>query len=204
MSVKGARKYLMVSRFGLPLATLYATGFAIGDVVYRSSGHLGLFYGPLGDLRRAVLSDRRYYVGASSERWAMLIPLALWLIVLAVECRHQLRHRRRKMRLLLVIGYALGAFSIAGPMLGLPRSVPPVASDVFLGALAASGLVLAVGAWPDWGARPRLAAPLVCIAGVAMALWAFRMEDRARLGQGWWNAARQEVASAAPCSRTRG
>jgi hypothetical protein len=74
-----------------------------------------------------------------------------------------------------------------------------LASEVFIGAIAASGLVLAVGAWPDWGTRTRITAPLVCIAGVVMALWAFRLEDRARLGQDRCYDARQYAAWVAPC-----
>jgi hypothetical protein len=203
MSVKSARKFLMISRFGLPLVMLYGTGFAIGDVLYRSTGHLGLFYGPLGDLRRAVLSGERHYSRAPGELWATLLPLAVLLFVLTVECRHQLRHPRRRGRFLLIIGYSLGTISIAGPVLGLRRSVPPSASELFLGGLAASGLVLAVAAWHDWGVRTRIVAPLVCAAGVTMALWALRLEDRTRLGLAWRNGGQQYSAWVAPCSRTR-
>jgi hypothetical protein len=202
MSVKTARKYLMITRFGIPLTMLYATGFALGDIVYRSTGHLGLFYGPLGDLRKASLSGRPRFTCASCDTWAMLIPLAMWVAVLAMECRHQLRRPRRTRRYVLIIGYCLGTISIAAPLLGLRRSAPPWASEVFLGAMAACGLVLAAGAWPDWGARMRITAPLVCAAGAAMALWAFRMEDRARLGHDRPDASRPKIAWVGPSSRT--
>jgi hypothetical protein len=202
MSVKNARKFLSISRVWLPVAMLYFAGFAIGDVVYRSTGHMGLLYGPLGDLRRSVLSGRRYFAGAPAERWATLIPLAMLLFVLAVEYRHQLRRPRRQRRTLLIIGYCLAAISITGPVLGVRRSVPP--SELFLGLLAVSGLVSAVGAWHDWGVGARIVAPLVCAAGVVMALWVLRLEDRARLGVAWLKDGRPEVAWVAPCSRTRG
>jgi hypothetical protein len=203
MSVKSARKFLMISRFGLPLTMLYGTGFAIGDIAYWSTGHLGLFYGPLGDLRRAVLSGRRQYASAPGENWVTLISLAVLLIVLAVEYRHQLRRPRPRRRFLLIIGYCLGAMSIAAPVLGFRRSGLASGSEVFLGAFAASGLVLAVGAWQYWGTGTRIVAPLVCTAGVVMALWALRMEDRARLGVAWQNGSQREVAWVTPCSRTR-
>ena len=203
MSLKAARKFLTISRFGLPLATLYATGFAMGDAVYRGSGHLGLFYGPLGDLRRAVLGERRHYAIGATEKWAMLVPLAVWLFVLAVECRHQLR-RARRARIFLLIGYLLGAISIVGPLLGVHHGVGSIGSEVLLGVMGVSGIVLAVGAWPDWGTRARVAAPLVCIAGVAMSLWAFSTEDRLRLRQSQQASPGHIAEWGVPCSRTRG
>jgi len=184
MSIRAARKYLLISRFVLPLGALYATGFVVGDIVYRGTGHLGMFYGPLGDIRRATLSARRHYAVGSLEAWAMLVPLAAWLLVLAVEWRHQVRRGASGPGVLLMVGYALGATSIVAPLVGVRGGLPPLASEVSLGVMGVSGLVLAMGAWPDWGARTRIAAPLVCIAGMLMSLWAFRAEDRLRLGQG--------------------
>jgi hypothetical protein len=182
MSLRTARKYRSISRYVFPLAALYVTGCAIGDIIYRSTGHLGFFHGPLGGLRKAAFAVSGHHQRPAPSIWPTVIILAVWLAVLAVELRHQARRGIRGRPLILIIGYCLGAASLAGPLFGIHRGRPPFGAEVLIGVMALSGLIMAVGAWRSWGTLTRVAAPLVCTAGILISLWVFRSEDRRFLG----------------------
>jgi hypothetical protein len=200
MSLKRGRKYFLATRFGLPLGTLYATGFAVGKLLYRSTGHLGLLYGPLGDLRRTALAARPRYGSGASENWILLVALAILLFVLGVELRHHADRRPGGQDIFFIAGLCLGAISIVGLLMDSSPQGPPLRSDLFLGLMALSGVMLTVGSWRVWDTRIRFLASLVWIVGVAMALWAFRTNDQA------WVGSRLQVRSpsAVACVRRSG
>jgi hypothetical protein len=182
MSLRTARKFRSISRVGLPLGAQYVTGWVVGDILYRDTGHLGLFYGPLGDLRRSVLAAKREHSTSTSPDWSILLPLAVWLAVLILEMRHQHGRTRQSKNIMLTSGYALGAVGLVGRLFGVRASGSAGVSSVVLVTLALSGVLLALGVWSAWSRRTRAAAVLVFVTGIGLCLLFHRHEDHIRLG----------------------
>jgi hypothetical protein len=173
MSLSRAVKYYLCSRIVLPLAAVYAAGFALGRVIYFSTGHLFLFSGPLGDLRRGFLANRPFPQGIGVWDWTNWLLVVVLGGFVAVELARQRGRRVILRQRLLVAGYVLMAAACSG------RAGPEA---VKVGAWLATGVLLALARWTSWRRRERVAAVATAVLGVVSALSVLRLEDAARLG----------------------
>ena len=176
VSLTRARKYRTISRTLLPFAGLYVAGFAIGTAIYRATGHLGLFFGPLGPFRRASLSGAPRHPMPTFDRWTEWIPLILcgWLFM-AEMARQQ--NRRSGADRLLLLGYLLLGVSMSRTLV-----LNGLSETVYLGIATLTGLVLAKARWRAWGTPVRLAAVAVVSAAIVLAVivWGALDADRLR------------------------
>jgi len=179
VSLTRARKYRTISRTLAPFTALYAAGFAVGTALYEATGHLGLFWGPLGGLRRALLSSPPRHPMPTLDDWTKWIPVVLFGWLFMAELARQQDHRPRGPDRLLLLGYLLLAFATSRTLLS-----PAVSEAEFLAISTLAGLVLATARWKAWGRSVRLAAAaVVCGAGL-LALIVWRVQDSVRLGSG--------------------
>jgi hypothetical protein len=115
----------------------------------------------------------------------LLVMVAMWLAILMIEFQHQRRRCIEWRGLARLAGYGVAALSAAAPLFGIQRGSSAFGSGVALGMMVLAGVVLGIAVWPDWDRRMRVLAPFVCLAGVAMSIFALRTEDSAWLGRGW-------------------
>jgi hypothetical protein len=185
MSLRSARIYRIFSRTVLPLWVLAAVGSTTGFLLFELTGHLGFPSGPLGQLRKDMRGGTGSTMpGPQHGSAVFLLVLVMWVGVLAIELRHLglLRLRRlHRPQLLLLSGYCLGALQ------AIVAFLPPPAFDTLDGSLlwlagvvilAVKATTLTLGAWPSWGFRTRLAAPLICVTFILAVLSSLRIQER--------------------------
>jgi len=177
MSLTGARKYYTCSRTMLPMAALYAGGFAFGRAAYFATGHLGLTLGPLGELHRAFTAAPGLRVRAGD--WMNWVPVALFgAFLLAELARQQGRRVGDKARLLLAaysVGVTGGATVVA---------VQHAPESLGLGIAMVTAGLFAAARWQAWSRRLRAVALGVGVGAAGLAMLLLRLEDMVRLGRG--------------------
>jgi hypothetical protein len=177
-----ARTYHLYSRTVVPIAALYAAGHALGHVLYAGTGHLGLFAGPLGDLRRAFLTAHpdRWSVSDSWLNWAG--PL-LCAALLLTELQRRSVTRSRSSERLLHSGFFLAAVGGVAGLL-LQGSAYGSAGSTVLGATAvATAACVTTARWPRWTSRTRIIAVCAFVGGMLITLWMLRWRDQLQLGR---------------------
>jgi hypothetical protein len=175
--LKRAREYRLFSRTILPLLALYTAGFVLGRVLYFGSGHLGLFWGPLGELRREVVETARSRAFPSSQ-WMDWFTVVLWGGFLFAELKRQQAWRVAASERFLLAGYSLAS------LCALSVPLTPQVPEALYGAAAVVAASLLVWArWTKWPRRVRVAAIAVAGLGAGMAVSVLRLRDMARLGR---------------------
>jgi len=170
-------KYRLCTRVALPLAMAYTAGFFAGQLLYYKIGHLGLIWGPLGELRRAILQDNGPSFYASGT-WLDWLFVAVFLAIFLVEVWRLRGSRMTPPDSLLLAGYLLAAlWTVTLLHLGRSRAWEAVAVLALL-----TGMALGIGAWSHWRTVVRALAIVLFVLGVAVAAWSARRDDLRRLG----------------------
>jgi hypothetical protein len=172
--LKRARDYRLYSRTVLPIGVLYCAGYAFGRFAYLHSGHLGLFHGPLGDIRRAFVEAARPrpYPSGGWMDWAVSIFLAAFFVGELVRQQGRLVAARERM---LLAAYSLAAISSIGISVSAPEKV--------YGATVVLAASLFVAArWSKWSRTVRAVALGVVALGMGLAALFLRLRDLTQLG----------------------
>ncbi len=184
MPLGRARVYHLYSRTLVPLGALYAAGHALGHLLYVSTGHLGLFAGPLGELKRAFLTTGPHRWAAASDSWLNWAAPLMCAVLLVVELQRHSARRSTPGERALQIGYSLAAVGgVAGLLLQGTAHRPEGGAVLGVTAVAAA-IYLTRARWPQWRPRIRLFAAGLCVAGIIIAVWTLRWRDQLELG-GW-------------------
>jgi len=184
MSRRGVHAYHWYSRTLIPLFAVYVAGQAIGRAVYVATGHLGLFGGPLGELKRAFLGSPGRHPLVHPEDVLAWLPVVLFGYFVVVEWGRQARRRQDSREALFLVGITLTFLVFAAPTVGLKLGWRVDDGLVTLGAIAA-GAALVASRWARWQRRKRALAALVGGTGFVLGLVLLRMHDTVQLGSPW-------------------
>jgi len=177
--LKRARDYQRFSRTIVPVYALYTAGWVIGGVVYLYTGRLGLLWGPLRDLRGAILNAQPLRHVPAAD-WTAWIPAILCGVFLLTELGRYRRGRRPNAQLLLA---AYSVTTVAAVSVVIGRE----AAESYYGGMAVlAGGLFTTALWSRWRSKIRLLAvgAVVAAAGISMVL--LRLRDMARLGTLKW------------------
>jgi hypothetical protein len=180
MSPRAVQTYYFYSRTLVPFLAIYMAGQAVGRILYVATGHLGLFTGPLGELKEAFLTHSASRPSPDASDALLWPAAALFGYLVIVEFVRQGR-RRAGRDALYVLGLLLTGVSFFTPVVG--RQFRWRVDEALLTACAiAAGGTLVAARWPRWRRLQHALAGMVCCAGVLIAMALFRLSDHVRLG----------------------
>ena len=174
--------YYFYSRTLLPLFAAYVAGQAIGRAMYVATGHLGLFGGPLGELKQAFLSGAGRRPMVDSQDVLAWFPAVLFAYLLVVELGRQAKRRQDPRGALFLLGVALTLLTFTIPTIGRHMGWRVDDSLVSLGAVGA-GAALVASRWRRWRGRDRVLAVAAACVGVVLGVVLFRLSDTVHLGR---------------------